>query len=135
MALGAQQEPVYVLATTPAGTAQALREAGRRAGRDRRVVLLVPVPLVAGGGKFASARLDEASTIARATGINASAYAFVCHRPHDVLLWFPVGDATIVVGGEQGQPGRSTAEENLVETLSRGGHRVIFARTEDPVPS
>lgn len=130
MSSTAGPHPVYVLATTPAGTSEALREAARQAGTDRHVVLLVPVLISAGGGRTASARMEEAAAIARAAGVAASAYAFVCQRPHDVFLWFPVGDATVIVGGQPGTP-----EAGLAETLGRDGHHVIVAPTEDRVPS
>src|SRR5579862_1625467 len=116
---------IYVIATTPEGTARALAEADQRAARESRVVLLVPVPVRS--GPESASLLDEYTAVARRVGVDAAAYACVCHHPKDMLPLFAAGEATIVVGGSRGGGTFPNDEEQLANTLAACGHQVVFA--------
>lgn len=119
------ERSVYVIATTPDGTARALLEAKRLAAGAARIVMLVPVPLHA--APVSTELMDKFSAIAGEVGVSAVSYACVCHQPQDILPLFQIGEATLVVGGSRGRRFTPTLEQKLVETLSNIGHNVVFA--------
>src|SRR5579871_1696440 len=123
----AKEPSVYVIATTPQGTARALEEAHRLSTSATRIVMLVPVPPHA--APISTTLLEKFTTVARTVGVHADAYACVCHQPHDILPLFSVGEATLVVGGVRGRPS-PTLEQELARPPSNHGHRVVFVEVD-----
>lgn len=121
---------IYVIATTPVGTASALREAHRLGAGAVRIVLLVPAD--GHGGADSASLIDEFSIIARGAHVHATPYVCVCREPCEVVRWFPVGDAPVVIGGSRGTGSEPTDEGRLAEALEQEGHRVRFSAIDGP---
>jgi hypothetical protein len=111
-----------VLATTPEGTASALKAANSVA--DGRVTVLVPCG-PAGTSRIAALHEDYRS-LAAAAGVAASIHVCVCRRPGDLVRLLDGGGAPIVVGGRSRRLW-PTAEQRLARRLARQGCAVTFA--------
>jgi hypothetical protein len=128
MAPGTRDRAVYVIATTPEGTEQALHEARRHATAAARIALVVPAVVPEGGATADTANLMTAyGAIAARAGVGAP-YVCVCRQPRDVIAEFPTdGSTLIVIGGPTGGQSGPSPERELASLLLRDGHHVVFA--------
>jgi hypothetical protein len=125
-----QDTSLYVVATTLAGTTEALRHAGRLADGRRRIVLLIPVPYTTDASLLSARLIDDYTRVATAAGVIASAYGLVCKQPADIFKYFPIGpEATVVVGSGRAEDVRE--EHRLAEALRAMGHAVVFVRADN----
>jgi hypothetical protein len=130
--MDATPQGLQVVATTEAGTRQALVEASRLAnGSSVRVLLLVPqvISFMSGSGnaREAAALADRYREIAADAGVDARVRLCVCRRLDDVFRWMLGPRARIVIGGRQ-RWWWPTAAERMARRLQRQGYRVVFAR-------
>jgi hypothetical protein len=124
--------PVYVLATTTAGTRCALNSARHLTrGLTARVVLLVPQlrssSLVLDSKARRSAIVDEHHAVASSLGMNLTVHLCVCHRLDDVAHQLTGRSSLLIVGGHR-NPLWWSREERLVGRLIGQGYPVLFAR-------
>jgi hypothetical protein len=124
--------PVYVLATTTAGTRCALNSARHLTrGLTARVVLLVPrlrsSSLVLDSKAKRSAIVDEHHAVAASLGMNLTVHLCVCHRLDDVAHQLTGRSSLLIVGGHR-NPLWWSREERLVSRLIGQGYPVLFAR-------
>jgi hypothetical protein len=122
---------VYVIATTPAGTAHALHEARQHATAAARIALIVPAIVPEGHATADTAAtadlMTEYGAIAAHAGVRAP-YVCVCRQPRDVIAGFPIdGSTLIVIGGPSGGESGPSPERELASLLLGEGHHVVFA--------
>ena len=128
MAPGTPDRAIYVIATTPEGTAHALHKARQHATALGRIALIVPAVVPEGHATADTADLmAEYGAIAARAGVRAP-YVCVCRHPREVIAAFPIdGSALIVIGGPAGGRSRPSPERDLARRLVRDGHDVLFA--------
>jgi hypothetical protein len=125
---------IYVIATTPDGTARALQVARQRALTAERIALIVPAIVPDGRSTVDTAPLiREYGEIASRAGVRAP-YVCVCRRPQDALAGFPTDDATVIIGGPTGGRSHPSPERDLAGLLVRNGRQVVFADLSSSEP-
>jgi hypothetical protein len=122
-------EPIYVVATTPEGTREAMtaaRQLSHDHGGHPEIVLLIPrsAPLISGSDSAPAARaslIDPYLSLAVGEGANAVVFC-VCQRADDAVHVQVSRSARVVIAGRPGG-----AERRLANRLQAAGYQVVFA--------
>jgi hypothetical protein len=130
------QPTVHVLATTPAGTREALTTAIplTRGACSRLAVVVpcvVPYPLPLDRPADSTAFLEKRyRELVRELHGEADVTVYLCRRLEDVLSAGLPAAATIVIGGAAGR-WLASEHERLAHVLHRRGHHVVFVAVTD----
>jgi hypothetical protein len=132
----AMPRPVYVLATTEAGTAVAIQTARQLAADDDAALLVLVPHVVPYGTELGNcghnlSRLGEPyRDLALASGVNATIRVCACRDARHIFSLLLIDRAQVVIAGRRRSwwPSR---DERLARALECEGHQVVFVDLEE----